>query len=71
MQESISNMGQKRGSALLVCWIIILVLLFLIPFLASRFYVYLATEILIMSLFALSFNLLLGYTGLVSYGHAA
>lgn len=71
MQESISDMGQKRGRALLVCWIIILVLLFLIPFLVSRFYIYLATEILIMSLFALSFNLLLGYTGLVSFGHAA
>jgi branched-chain amino acid transport system permease protein len=31
----------------------------------------LATEILIMSIFGLAFNLLLGYTGLTSFGHAA
>ena len=31
----------------------------------------LAIEVLIMSIFALAFNLLLGYTGLTSFGHAA
>jgi len=31
----------------------------------------LATEILIFALFALSFNIVLGYTGLLSFGHAA
>ena len=34
-------------------------------------YDYLALEILIWSLFAMSYNLMLGYTGLPSFGHAA
>jgi branched-chain amino acid transport system permease protein len=33
--------------------------------------VHLATEILIFSIFALGYNILLGYTGAVSFGHAA
>ena len=37
----------------------------------SRFYTSLATDILILALFATSLNLLLGTTGLVSFGHAA
>ena len=41
------------------------------PWLGSRFYTFLATEIVILALFAVSLNLLLGYTGLVSFGHAA
>ncbi|MBI4591813.1 MAG: branched-chain amino acid ABC transporter permease [Candidatus Rokubacteria bacterium] len=40
------------------------------PLLASEFYIRLATEILIMALFAMSFNLLLGYGGMLSFGHA-
>ncbi len=42
-----------------------------IPWLGSRFYTFLATDIVILALFATSLNLLLGYTGLVSFGHAA
>ena len=42
-----------------------------VPWLGSRFYTFLATEIVILALFAVSLNLLLGYTGLVSFGHAA
>lgn len=43
-----------------------------LPFVApSRFWVSLATEIMILALWALSLNLLVGYTGLVSFGHAA
>lgn len=41
------------------------------PFVVSPFSTILFTEILIMGLFAISFNLLLGYTGLLSFGHAA
>ena len=41
------------------------------PLLGSRFYTYIATDIAIVALFAASLNLLLGYTGLVSFGHAA
>jgi branched-chain amino acid transport system permease protein len=44
---------------------------FLLPLGASEFYISLITEMLIMALFALSLNLLLGYGGMVSFGHAA
>jgi branched-chain amino acid transport system permease protein len=53
-------------------WIVIIFLLALsVPWLGSRFYTFLATDIAILALFAMSLNLLLGYTGLVSFGHAA
>src|SRR5215510_8672913 len=42
-----------------------------VPWLGSRFYTFLATDIAILALFAVSLNLLLGYAGLVSFGHAA
>jgi branched-chain amino acid transport system permease protein len=42
-----------------------------VPLLGSRFYTFLATDIAILGLFAVSLNLLLGTTGLVSFGHAA
>src|SRR5690606_13139423 len=35
------------------------------------FYIFIATEILILGLFAASFNLIFGYTGMLSFGHAA
>ena len=41
------------------------------PFLVSNYWVFLFTEVFILALFATSFNLLLGYTGLVSFGQAA
>jgi len=42
-----------------------------VPALLPVFHVYIATEILILGLFACSFNLVFGYTGLLSFGHAA
>ena len=45
--------------------------LFLLPWLLSPFNLVLLSEIILMGLFALSFNLLFGYTGLLSFGHAA
>lgn len=41
------------------------------PFLFSLFYVNLLSEILILAIFALGLNILVGYTGLISLGHAA
>jgi branched-chain amino acid transport system permease protein len=41
----------------------------LLPYMAP--YTSLATECIIFSLFAVSFNILLGFTGLLSFGHAA
>jgi branched-chain amino acid transport system permease protein len=43
----------------------------LVPALGSRFYAFLANDIVIWALFATSLNLLVGVTGLVSFGHAA
>jgi len=42
-----------------------------IPWLGSRYDTFLATQIAISALFAVSLNLLLGTTGLVSFGHVA
>ena len=42
-----------------------------VPLALPHFYLLLATEIVIMGLFAVAFNLLLGYGGMVSFGHAA
>ncbi|HEX9489737.1 MAG TPA: branched-chain amino acid ABC transporter permease, partial [Stellaceae bacterium] len=41
------------------------------PALAERFYLQLVSKIMIMAIFAMSLNLLVGCTGLVSLGHAA
>jgi branched-chain amino acid transport system permease protein len=51
--------------------IVILVAAFFVPLFGSRFYVFLANDIVIWALFATSLNVLVGVTGLVSFGHAA
>ena len=51
--------------------VIVLVSLILVPLLPGQFWIYVATEILILGLFAMSFNLLHGYMGQISFGHAA
>ncbi len=43
----------------------------LVPLLPGEYPVYVATEILILGLFAMSFNLIYGYMGQISFGHAA
>jgi branched-chain amino acid transport system permease protein len=48
----------------------LVLLLFLLPILAGRYPLYLTIQILILSVFALGFNLLFGYTGLLSFGQA-
>ena len=44
---------------------------FFVPATGSRYYTFLANDVVIWALFATSLNLLVGYTGLVSFGHAA
>jgi branched-chain amino acid transport system permease protein len=51
--------------------LLVLVAAFFVPALGSRFYTFLANDVVIWALFATSLNLLVGYTGLVSFGHAA
>jgi branched-chain amino acid transport system permease protein len=42
-----------------------------VPWLPGEFWTHVGTEILIFGLFAMSFNLLYGYMGQISFGHAA
>jgi branched-chain amino acid transport system permease protein len=49
----------------------LLILLLLLPFVAGEFYVNLASQVLIFAVFAASINLLLGYGGLATLGHAS
>jgi branched-chain amino acid transport system permease protein len=51
--------------------LLVLVAAFFVPAAGSRFYTFLANDVVIWALFATSLNLLVGYTGLVSFGHAA
>lgn len=59
----------KRNSVLGLAVGIVALLVF--PFVGDQFYVQFVTKILIMAIFAGSLNLLVGYSGLVSLGHAA
>jgi len=56
--------------ALRVLLALMLVGLLLFPLVGERFYIQYATKIMIMAIFAMSLDLLVGYTGLVSLGHA-
>ena len=51
--------------------LVVLAAAFFVPALGSRFYTFLANDMVIWALFATSLNLLVGYAGLVSFGHAA
>ncbi len=50
---------------------VVLVALALFPLAGATFYTELVTKMMILAIFALSLDLLVGYTGLVSFGHAA
>ncbi|WP_240339652.1 branched-chain amino acid ABC transporter permease [Halobacillus ihumii] len=50
---------------------VVLLLFAAAPFFISSFHITLLTEILILAIFALSLNVIVGYTGMVSLGHAA
>jgi len=59
------------GSAAQVVWfLVLLAALFLFPFLAGPYYVYVVSYAAINVLVALGLNLLVGYTGQISLGHA-
>ncbi|MCI0407205.1 MAG: branched-chain amino acid ABC transporter permease [Acidobacteria bacterium] len=64
------NLGRVWRSSWL--WVGIVVLgLVLYPQLVSRYYIVLSTEVVILALLATSYNLIFGYAGMVSFGHAA
>jgi len=54
-----------------VRWLVALALLVVLPLVLPSFLVVVMTEIAIVALFATAFNLLMGFGGMVSFGHAA
>jgi branched-chain amino acid transport system permease protein len=52
-------------------WFYSLIIFILLPFVAGEYYINLASQIFIFAIFAASINLLLGYGGLPTLGHAA
>ena len=57
-----------RTTAILTA--LLVVALCVLPWVAGRYPVYLAMQVLILAVFSLGFNLLFGYTGLLSFGQA-
>lgn len=66
---------KKNISSTYLAWFIIVFILLVLPFILekgfSQYYLYLAIKIMVWALFAISFNLVLGYGGMMSFGHAA
>lgn len=67
--------AHRRPRATMLMWFVVFAILATVPFVLSaegqKFYVELLSKVMIMAIFALSLQLLIGYTGLVSLGHAA
>ena len=64
-------MIRRPPSRLALLLVVVVVLaLFLLPWMAGQYPVYLAMQILILAVFSIGFNLLFGYTGLLSFGQA-
>ncbi len=57
--------------------VVVILALFILPFILAQFgktgefWIWVTTEMIIMALFATSLNLVLGFGGMVSFGHAA
>jgi len=72
MEKSPSNNNMRW-----VMGIVVAVALFVLPFVLARlgrtgeYWIWVTTEMIIMALFAMSLNLILGFGGMVSFGHAA
>jgi len=61
----------KRSYAPLLALVLALAVLAIFPVFGGKFYIQLVTKIMLMALFAMSLDLQVGYTGLISLGHAA
>ena len=61
--------GVARANAVFL--VVAVLCLAALPFFAEKFYVQFFAKILIMGILAMSLDLLIGYAGLVSFGHAA
>jgi branched-chain amino acid transport system permease protein len=71
-QRFVSAPAAGAGIGRRVPWaLVVFVIAFWLPWVGSRYDTFLGTQIAIDALFAVSLNLLLGTTGLVSFGHVA
>ncbi len=61
--------GRRGAAARVVLGALVLALL-LLPLVGGRYAQYVAIQVLVLSLFALGFNILFGYSGLLSFGQA-
>jgi len=60
-----------KNTVIAIVLLAVLAALVALPSIGPYFYIFIMTRILIMGLFAASFNLIFGYTGMLSFGHAA
>jgi len=61
----------KNRIASILLTTLVLAVLVCIPLVSGRFTVYLAMRVMLLGIFAVGYNLLLGQTGLLSFGHGA
>jgi branched-chain amino acid transport system permease protein len=64
-------MRRLSSSPALIGWAIAAVVMALAPLAANERQIFVLMSVLVLAVFATSFNILLGYTGLVSFAHAA
>ncbi|VTU22679.1 leucine/isoleucine/valine transporter permease subunit [Variovorax sp. SRS16] len=65
-----SHTSAPRGSRAAIGWCAAALVFALLPLVLGESYVFLTVDFFIMSLFAMSYNLLLGQGGMLSFGHA-
>jgi branched-chain amino acid transport system permease protein len=63
-------MSPRASTATRIAIALLVAALFVLPWIAGRYPIYLVMHILILAVFSLGFNLLFGYTGLLSFGQA-
>jgi branched-chain amino acid transport system permease protein len=68
--KGVSLFGRAYGKIPSLLLLALIVFLFLLPHFVGKYVMYMTMHILVLSVFALGFNLLLGYTGLLSFGQA-
>jgi branched-chain amino acid transport system permease protein len=61
----------KRTSKLILLHVATLAVLLILPFFLKSYYQKLAVEAIILSVFAMSLDLVMGYAGIATFGHAA
>jgi branched-chain amino acid transport system permease protein len=64
-------MAKKLHDRKLLLWLMACIVLLVLRFLLSEFYTYLACVMMIMAVAATALNLIMGYGGMVSFGHGA